>query len=369
MESYQRGQKHLRITIKDIAERAGVSKTTVSFALNNPSRISTETYERIMAIVAELGYVPDPVARNLATKRLGALGLLLPQPLPEALANPYLCELLRGIGEVCEERGLALTMLPPIKGKIEEAARRAAVDALLTIGVGPGTAVADILERRRLPFVTIDGSESDSTLNVGIDDEAAAYALMEHLLGLGHRRIAVLELMSESYPSPEECFSPVRDRRLAGFRRALGAFELELGSEAVPVLRAEGSLEGGARATEALFSASARLPTAIVAMADVVALGVYEAAARLGLSIPGELSVAGFDDIPFAALASPPLTTIRQPGYQKGATAAGLALALLEEGRAAHCILPAELIRRGSTAAPKEFLRGPGGGGSLGTTY
>ena len=92
----------MRPTIKDIAARAGVSKTTISFAFNDPTRISALTYSRIMAIVDELGYVPDPIARTLATKRMGALGLLLPQPIHEALANPYLCEIVRGIGEVGE---------------------------------------------------------------------------------------------------------------------------------------------------------------------------------------------------------------------------------------------------------------------------
>lgn len=344
----------MRVTIKDIAERAGVSKTTVSFALNNPNRISAETRSRILAIVDELGYVPDPVARTLTTKRLGSLGLLLPQPLPEALANPYLCELLRGIGEVCDERGLSLTMLPPIGGKVVEAARRAAVDALLTIGVGPGTEVAELLRRRHLPFVTIDGAESETTVNVGIDDEGAAAALMHHVLEFGHREIAVLELMPEAWCEGEACFSLVRDRRLAGFRRAV---EEASGGAAVRlrVVPAEGSIQGGAGAAAELLGPDAvgPRPTAIVAMSDVVALGVYEGARRLGLSIPRDLTVVGFDDIPFAPLAEPPLTTIRQPGREKGAVAAALALGLLEGNAAAHCVLGTELVRRASAAAPR----------------
>lgn len=343
----------MRVTIKDIALKAGVSKTTVSFALNDPSRISTETYERVMAIVTELGYVPDPVARTLATKRHGAIGLLLPQPLLEALANPYLCELIRGIGEVCEEHGLALTILPPIRGKVEEAARRAAVDSLLTIGVGPGDEVVDILRRRHLPFVTIDGVESDSTVNVGIDDEGAAYMVMSHVLSLGHRRIGILSLRPETFDSGEGERSEVLSRRLAGFRRALRAVGLDFDRPGISIARAEGSLEGGAAATAALLANPRAAPTAIVAMSDVVALGAYEACRRLGFAIPGMLSVAGFDDVPFSALVEPPLTTVRQPGRAKGAAAAALALALLEGGSVTHCLLPAELLKRASTAAPR----------------
>lgn len=342
----------MRVTIKDIAERAGVSKTTVSFAFNDPSRISAETYKRIMDIVAELGYVPDPVARTLTTKRLGAIGLLLPQPIQEALANPYLCEVIRGIGEVCEQRELALTMLPPVKGRIVEAARRAAVDALLTIGVGPGTEVTEVLERRHLPFVTIDGAESEHTVNVGVDDESASYALMRHILDLGHRRIAILALRPEFYNPPDECFSVVIDSRLAGFGRALAESGLGFDSEGIRVVPAEGSIEGGAGAALELLTKTAEAPTAIVAMADAAALGVYEACKVLSLSIPRDLSVTGFDDIPLAAIAEPPLTTVHQPGREKGSTAASLALRLLDGEEASHRVLDAALIVRGSTARP-----------------
>jgi alanine racemase len=342
----------MRPTIKDIAERAGVSKTTVSFALNAPSRISDETYRRVMAIVSEMGYVPDPVARTLTTKRLGAIGLLLPQPIHEALSNPYVCELIRGIGEVCEEKGLALTMLPPVRGAIVESARRAAVDALITIGVGPGTGVADLLRCRHLPFVTLDGAESESTVNVGIDDEAAAYALMRHVLDLGHRHIVIIALRPEFYTEPEECFSLVLDRRLAGFGRALGEAGLGLDSPGIKAVSVVCSVEGGARAARDFLCDPAERPTAVVAMADAAALGVYEACRGLGIAIPEELSVASFDDIPLAALADPPLTTVHQPGREKGARAAALALSLLEGGSASHIRLSSELVIRASTAAP-----------------
>ncbi len=343
----------MRPTIKDIAERAGVSKTTVSFALNDPGRISEETCRRVMSIVAELGYVPDPVARTLTTKRLGAIGLLFPQPIHEALSNPYLCELIRGIGEVCEEKGLALTMLPPLRGGLVESARRAAVDALLTVGVGPGTGVADLLRRRHMPFVTIDGAESDSTVNVGIDDEAAAWLLMDHLLGLGHRRIAILALRPEVSIEPEERFSLVRDRRLAGFGRALAKAGLDLESPGISVVSVVGSIEGGAEAARTIMAAEGERPTAILAMSDAAALGTLDACHALGIAVPGELSVAGFDDIPLAVLSEPPLTTVHQPGREKGSSAASLALAILEGREATHIRFPASLVVRGSTASPR----------------
>jgi DNA-binding LacI/PurR family transcriptional regulator len=343
----------MRPTIKDIAERAGVSKTTVSFALNDPDRISEETYKRVMAVVTELDYVPNPVARTLTTKRLGALGLLLPQPITEALRNPYVVEIIRGIGELCAERELSLTMLPPMRGRVIEAARRAFVDGLITIGVGPDHEVVELLNKRHIPFVTIDGEDTEATVNVGVDDEAAAYGLMRHLLGLGHRRIVVLELMPDAIKLPAERFSLVRDRRIAGFARALGEAGLGLDSEGVRVVSAESSIEGGDAAVSAMLGGS-RAPTAIVAMSDALALGAYEACRRAGLSIPGDISVAGFDDIPAAARANPPLTTVRQPGREKGAVAAALVAELLDGGLARHRCLDTELVLRASTAAPRD---------------
>jgi DNA-binding LacI/PurR family transcriptional regulator len=356
----------MRPTIRDIAERAGVSKTTVSFALNDPSRISVETYNRVMAVVTELDYVPNPVARTLTTKRLGALGLLLPQPITEALRNPYLVEIIRGIGELCAERELSLTMLPPLRGRIIEAARRAFVDGLITIGVGPDHEVVELLNKRHIPFVTIDGAEAEATVNVGVDDEDAAYELMRHLLDLGHRRIAVLALMPETIKLPEERFSLVRDRRSAGFARALGEFGLALDSPGVSVVPTESSIEGGDAAVTAIIARSrgpggalrADAPTAVVAMADAVALGAYEACRRESLAIPADLSVAGFDDIPMAAKAMPPLTTVHQPGREKGAVAAALVAQLLdgvdEENRQVlHRCLETRLMVRASTAPPR----------------
>jgi alanine racemase len=349
----------MRPTIKDIAERAGVSKTTVSFALNDPDRISEETYKRVMAVVTELDYVPNPVARTLTTKRLGALGLLLPQPITEALRNPYVVEIVRGIGELCAERELSLTMLPPLRGRVIEAARRAFVDGLITIGVGPDHEVVELLNKRHIPFVTIDGEDTDATVNVGVDDEAAAYGLMRHLLGLGHRRILVLALMPDAIKLPAERFSLVRDRRIAGFARALAEEGLALDSKGVCVVPAESSVEGGEAAVSAILAGSSELPTAIVAMSDALALGAYEACRRAGLSIPGDLSVAGFDDIPAAARASPPLTTVRQPGREKGAVAAALVAEILDGGLARHRCLGTELVLRASTAAPRDAAAAP----------
>jgi DNA-binding LacI/PurR family transcriptional regulator len=335
----------MRITIKDIAERAGVSKTTVSFAFNDPRKISKATCERVMAIADELGYVPDPVARTLTTKRIGAIGLLLPQPMHEALKNPYLTELLQGIGAACLEHETSLLIVPPIKGRLLEAASRAAVDALLAIGVGPDHSIVDLIRKRHIPLLTIDGKPSAGMANVGIDDEEAAYTLMRYVTGLGHRDIAIVELETESYNEPAERSSLVRDRRRAGFGRALQ----EAGSLSPRVYSAVCSVEGG-RAAAARILADGKA-SAIVAMADIVALGIMEHCAACGLSIPADISIVAFDDIEMAALLPPGLTTVRQPGFDKGYEAGRVLLGMLKGAEPEQISMNAELIVRGSAAA------------------
>jgi DNA-binding LacI/PurR family transcriptional regulator len=337
----------MRVTIKDIAKHAGVSKTTVSFAFNDPSRISKETAQRVKDVAAELGYFPDPVARTLTNKRVGSFGLLLPQSISEAFKNPYLLELVRGIGDACEERDYSLNILPPVEGRILDAARKAAVDGLLTIGVDPETHIVELMRRRHLPFVTIDGMPAHATANIGIDNAQAAYELMKHVLALGHRRITIVELKSDTFHQPEERSSWVRDLRVAGFDRALHEYGMALAHSDIKVCSTECSIEGGERIAESM--SDAELPTAIVAMADIVAIGICWSFRQRGIVVPDQVSVCGFDDIPFSWLNFPPLTTVRQPGYEKGYQATVLLSDLLQNARTADINMPFTLLPRAST--------------------
>lgn len=363
----------MRITIKDIAAKAGVSKTTVSFAFNDPEKISSATYERVMAIASDLGYFPDPVARTLTTKRIGAIGLLLPQPMHEALRNPYLGELIQGIGAACLEHESALMIVPPVHGRIMEAARRAVVDALLAIGVGPDHEIVDLMRKRHIPLVTIDGNDAAGVPNVGIDDEGAAFELMSHVLGLGHRRVAIVELESETYNPPEDRSSLVCDRRMAGFRRALDAAGLAMAGDAgdngrddvrddVRVYRTPCSLSGGKDAAARVLDDRERAiaergpggaTSTVVAMSDIVAMGFYAVCAERGVRVPEDLSIASFDDTELSAIMRPGLTSLRQPGYAKGYEAGRIVLSMLKGGPAESATMPHELLVRGSTAAPR----------------
>ncbi len=337
-----------KVTINEIAERAGVSKTTVSFALNYPDRISKETYAKIISIVEELGYVPNPFARSLTTKRLGAIGLLLPQKIGEIFANPHMAQVLSGIGEACEQREYTLAILPLIRGKIMEAARKSYVDGLITIGVGPDHEVVELLKKNRKPFVTIDGEESSSTINIGIDHRAAAQEIMEHVLGLGYRQVAILSLEPESKPSELGHSSIVVQQRLEGFQLALEKYGVSLGDAQVSIQNCRGSSEDGYRRARELLMRIER-PLAIVAMSDIAAIGALGAAKDLALRVPEDVAIAGFDDIPESVLVTPMLTTVHQPGREKGIEAATMVMRMLEGQVGNHIRLSHTLIIRDST--------------------
>jgi hypothetical protein len=140
-----------RVKIKDIAEKAGVSKTAVSFAFNNPEHLSEGTVKHILSIAEEMGYTPDPVARNLITGKTGTIGLLVPQPIPEIIRNPFTPEFIEGIGEVCTLEGLSLLLVPPLKGSMQRAIGNAAVDGFLTLGLEESKSTMVVLRQRGVP--------------------------------------------------------------------------------------------------------------------------------------------------------------------------------------------------------------------------
>lgn len=335
-----------RVTIKDIARISGFSKTTVSFAFNDPSRIGRDTRDKILKIAEDLGYIPDPVARNLSLRHHGTIGLLLPEVISFAFYNPYLSQIVQGIGAVCERDNHSLTLIPPIRESLMEGVRRAAVDGLITIGLEPGMEAVEFIHRRHLPFVAIDGRVGGEFPVVGIDDRQAATDVMRHVLSLGHRRIAVVAFGSEPKLSTG---SHVKTQRLAGYQDALNECATDL-SDQVLYVYAESSFEGGRRVAVELLAGGNR-PTAIIAMSDILALGVLEAVGEAELRVPEDVSIVGFDDIPESRLVRPQLTTVSQPGYDKGRHAADTLMQLIaKEHTSRHIILPTELVIRGTSA-------------------
>jgi DNA-binding LacI/PurR family transcriptional regulator len=303
-----------RVTIADVASAAGVSKTAVSFAFNSPERLGQATLERVLGVARDMGYTPHPAARALSTKRSGTIGLLIPQRLSTVFGNPFVSELIQGLGEQCDEHDLTLLLVPPLDGSLEHAIRQASVDGFISLGLSPDDNAVRVLHRIGIPNVMVDSDGSEDHPAVNIDDEGGAGAAARHLLELGHRRIAILVLppvRAQKQPTPSAA------RRLAGYRRAIGA-----AGAPEPVTIPSGiSVAAGARVFESLPKGKHR-PTGVLAMSDMAAIGVLSAAESAGLNVPMDLSVVGFDDIPASAWTNPPLTTVRQPIVEKGKLAA-----------------------------------------------
>ena len=339
-------------TLATVAKAVGVSRMTVSNAFNRPDQLSPALRERVLAAARELGYHgPDPVARTLARGRTGSLGLAFDYRLTDALTDPATVGLLHGVAAECEARALGLTLVPLIEGVDDQLVRTALVDGFVLYSVTRNDARLRAVRERRLPYVLVDHEPAPGAPQVNIDDRGGARAMAEHVTALGHRRVAIVmgweNLSGTLAEAQDRSRYHVGVERLAGWQEGLEAAGID--AAATPVFSGPGhDLETGRVAAERLLALDAP-PTAVLAISDLIALGVMEAAARQGVVVPEQLSVVGFDDIPAAATATPPLTSVRQPHAGKGAAAVQL---LLDSGDRDSVVLPAELIVRSSTAPP-----------------
>ena len=331
-------------TIRDVAERAGVSIATVSRALHGLPRVSEATRRRVLAAAAELHYVPSPNAASLASGQNMAIGVVAPSVNgwfvatvvhnAERLLRPAGYDvLLYSLGREPAERRRAFS------GNL----LRKRVDAILVVGIRPTEDEITALTRAGRP-VTVVGADVPGWASVRIDDEAAGRTAVRHLLELGHRRIAYIGSEPEG-PLETEASAA----RRAGYRRELAA----AGITPDPEWETEGgfSVSGGMAAMDALLDLPDR-PTAVFAASDEMAMGAVHVARQAGLSIPGELSVVGVDDHEMAELFQ--LTTVAQPIHTQGVLAAEMILRRLAEptSQPPALVVPSTLIVRRTTGPP-----------------
>ena len=335
-----------RPTIKDIARESGYSKTAVSFAFNDPSRISEKACNQILETAERLGYIPDPMARNFSLRRHLSIGFLLPQEIRYSLQNPYAQQVLLGIGGVCEKYGYTLTLIPPLNESVTEAVRNAAVDGLITMGMQVDMDIVSVMKTRLIPYVTLDGTPDEDMPSVNIDDELASYELMKTVLESGHRNICIISLGQDIFAEKATKMS-LPQRRMEGFRKALK--EVGIPPEDVPVLVSEPTLaDGKLRGKEIM--AFEKMPTCVVSMSDIVAIGCIVSWNEAGLSVPADISIAGFDNIDEASCIIPHLTTVDQPAQEKGRLAAEALFNMInkETLQSVHIQIPYTLIKRDS---------------------
>ncbi|BCJ40946.1 transcriptional regulator [Actinoplanes ianthinogenes] len=331
-----------RPTLTEIAREANVAVSTVSKVLNGHTDVAPATRRTIEKLIVEHGYRRPRAARRTG-RRTDLIDLVM-----DRLDSAWSLSLLSGVEEVIEEAGLSL-VVSSVHNR--QSLTRRWVDSLLARGSegailvlsGLTEAQRADLERRGLPFVVVDGAGQPppEVPSIGATNFAGGYAATEHLIGLGHRRIAVI-----GGPEP----LPSTRARIAGYRAALETAGMPADRQLVRYTGFQH--EDGLRATAALLEL-ADPPTAIVAGSDQQATGVYEALRRGGRSIPAQVSVVGFDDLAFARWMAPPLTTVRQPLHEMGVAAARTLLRLINGERleSTRIELATELVVRESTAA------------------
>jgi DNA-binding LacI/PurR family transcriptional regulator len=363
MKGFTRGGKVLRrVTIHDVAGKAGVSAAAVSHAFNDPERLRATTVERILVAARDLGYAPNPHARALHSRRVGVIGVLFPQPIATVFANPFFASFLEGIGSVTDEQGIGLLTVTPLRGSLEHAIASAPVDGFVIIGLDERHGEVAPLRKRGVPFVIVDGDALTAS-SVNVDDEAGAYAAADLLLERGHRDVLAL-----TFETPQEHLDNPRygvgGRRLRGYRRAFADRSLRMrGDWLIPTAV---TLQGGDDAFRTAWERGAR-PTAVLAVSDIIAMGALRAARRLGVRVPEDLEVIGFDDIPLAAASQPPLSTVHQPIPEKGRVAIRLLIRELDEGGPRErIVLRTDLVLRESTRTFAEPARGENVGATKG---
>jgi LacI family transcriptional regulator len=330
-------------TITQVAQRAGVGVATVSRVLNRSPRVSEPTRIRVLEVIDELGYAPNAAARALSTGRTRTVGVVAP-----FFTQPSVVERLRAVSRVIAGAGYQLVLFD-VEGpdRMIELAAGGRLDGLLCVSVAPS---AEELARFRgsgVPVILVD-AEQDGSPGVFIDDVEGGRLAVRHLLALGHRRIGFI---GDREPHPYGFTSSAR-------RRAGAAEECDAAGAELIVLRGPYGREE-ARSIAAKMLAGGDPPTAIFAPSDLQALGVLEAAEDLGLRVPQDLSVVGFDDIEVARYAG--LTTVAQPLEESGLLGAQLLLQALEGEPGSTQRLELRLVVRSTTGSPSQAPRSEAG--------
>jgi DNA-binding LacI/PurR family transcriptional regulator len=346
----------------DVARAAGVSRSTVGNVFSRPDLVRLEVRVRVEEAARALGYAgPDPKGSLLRAGRTNAIGVVVADRLGYYFDDPQMRLFMQGTSAVCDEHHASMSL---ISGFTAEAGvlgvKRALVDGLILHCLDETAQLIELARNRNLPFVVIDFDVGPATSSIRIDDRGGARMAVEHLAGLGHRRFAILSLITrEEYRNDPVRYGPIdrdwRDsahfavtrERLLGYADGLAAAGIDI--NAVPIIQSPFKEEEGGRLGAAMLLDGAPDATAIVAMSATLAIAVLNEARRRRIEVPGNLSVVGFDDVPEAAVSDPPLTTVSQPSMKKGRLAAEM---LFEGGPPRSEVLPVELIVRGSTAPP-----------------
>jgi LacI family transcriptional regulator len=326
-------------TIQDVARLAGVAPMTVSRVINNSGYASVEVREKVLAAVAELGYMPNTLARSLRIKKSNTIALIITD-----ITNPFFTTMARGVEDAANAAGY--TVIFGNTDESEEKERRylemiqqKRVDGILLVPAGGSVQPVESIRQVGTPLVVLDRRIPGEVVDVvRCDSEEGSYLLTRMLLDLGHRQIALL--------TGPHMVSTAEDR-VAGFRRALG----EAGVAEPVVFYGSYTQDSGFANTRQVLALHPR-PTALIAANNFIAIGALKAVRAAGLDVPDEMAMAGFDDLPAALMIEPFLTVAVQPAYEMGRRAAELLLSRLSGADTSppqEILLPVELIIRQSS--------------------
>jgi DNA-binding LacI/PurR family transcriptional regulator len=337
-----------RATARDVAEIAGVSRTTVSFVLNEVSgmRISDVTRQRVLEAVQRLDYHPDATARRMVKGRTSIIGFVLRQSPDQVFADQFLPQVLNGLSHAATAQGyhVLIEAIPPedTRDIYARLIRERHVDGIVLSG--PRFDDGELLRfhAEGWPVVLMGQLPGQDLMFVDVDNAGGAATATTHLIALGHRRIAMITNAKPTYTAAAD--------RLTGYQRALKAAGIAYTEDLVEY--GDFTLQSGKEAMTKLLQRHPP-PTAVFVASDTVALGALQAIRACGLRAPEDIALVGFDDIPFAELVEPPLTTIRLPAYGLGWGAADLLIRAInrEDIRQRSVLLESELVVRQSCGA------------------
>ena len=338
-------KEQIRPTLKDVAKLSGVSPAIISRVINNDKtlNIKDNTRQRIVESIRELNYHPNIIAKSLRTKTSKTVAIIIPD-----ILNPFFHQVIKGVQGFFTKHDISLLLCDTnddteIEKKHVETLYNQQVDGILFATVNYDNDITDFLERSNINYVLVNRGSHKNRFSVKTDDLCGAEMAVNHLIGLGHKRIA--HIMGTF--STDTAFD-----RLSGFRNAIISNDL--------VLYPEYIVQGNYSESDGYSNAKKLLqlphpPTAIFAANDLMAIGVIKAVYEMNLRIPRDISVVGCNDIWVCSSLNPPLTTIRSPLFEMGHAAAELLYNVINgiETEEKNIILPVELVTRGSTAPPK----------------
>ena len=336
----------MSVTIKDLSNALGVSRSTISKALNDRPYVSPDTKARVLRAAHELGYQPSAAARNLRRQRTDKIGLVVNYPIYRV--SDFLAELIPGMASASEASKYNLILYTSLAGKAERIkilCRSREVDGIIIAwpqGLGETVALSQLMTEEDMPHIFLPRRLPHADLSyVATDHVQGARLLTEHLIALGHRRIGFQRL--------PEVFETDQDRH-AGYAQALQ--EAQIPYDPCLVISADASAEDYGERALNTFTALPNPPTAILFFTDPVAIKVLSLAKERGIRVPQDLSIAGYDGVLSSGVTEPALTTVRQPTSRMGELAVDSLLRLIANGSVEpqQHILPVELIARGSTS-------------------